>query len=200
MKIIGLCGEKGSGKDSVYEILSKNYKSKRFAFADPLKESLKSLFHWDNDNFSSKNKELVDNYWGVSPRQMCQILGTDIIRNTLSNKFDKNVLIDGNNFEYSFWIKRINKEYELYIDSLIDNDVYIIFTDVRFIDELKYIKSLGGKIYKINRPNIKINDYSFHESEKVINKKEFNDEVNGIILNDGSLKDLTNKVINLFRE
>ena len=54
MKIIGLCGEKGSGKDTICEFLSKIYNVKRVAFADPLKESLKDLFLWNDDNIKKR--------------------------------------------------------------------------------------------------------------------------------------------------
>ena len=59
MKIIGLCGEKGSGKDTICELLSKIYNVKRFAFADPLKDALKDLFLWDDSNFSREKKKLM---------------------------------------------------------------------------------------------------------------------------------------------
>lgn len=189
MKIIGLCGEKGSGKDTVYEIISKHKNSKRFAFADPLKEALKKLFLWDDCNFSRDNKEKIDEYWGVSPRQMCQVLGTDVLRNYLSNLFDMKINDDGK--DYSFHIKRINKEF----NELSESYDFVIFTDVRFLDELRYVKGLGGKIYMIERPGLEKNKYSNHESEKNIDDNNFINEVDFIIDNDCDLNSLEEKVI-----
>lgn len=208
MKIIGLCGEKGSGKDTVYEFIKEKYKTKRFAFADPLKESLKKLFLWDDNNFSVDNKEKIDDYWGVSPRQMCQLMGTDVLRISLGKYFNKKLdnkncldlseSSDGlhpNDPDYSFHIKRIHKEF-IQLDEDFD---YIVFTDIRFLDEIKYVKSLGGKIFKIVRPDIIRNEYSKHISEVGVDDEYFNQEVDEEIINDKSLLDLSEKVETLFK-
>ena len=200
MKIIGLCGEKGSGKDTVCEFLSKIYNVRRFAFADPLKESLKDLFLWDDDIFSRDRKETIDEYWGVSPRQMCQILGTDVIRNSISDKFNRTIKIGDSEYIVSFWIKRIHKE----IQELFNNPDcpydYIIFTDVRFFDELSYVKNLGGEIYKIIRPDIEMNEYSSHEAERGIDGEDFNKCVDTIITNNGTLEEFYNTIEISFKQ
>ena len=135
MKIIGLCGEKGSGKDTICEFLSKIYNVKRVAFADPLKESLKDLFLWNDDTFSREKKEMIDEYWGVSPRQMCQILGTDVIRNSIFDKFNNIIKVKNNEYKVSFWIKRIHKELEELLN-IDDTNLYNFYNgldcDVRF--------------------------------------------------------------------
>ncbi len=205
MKIIGLCGEKGSGKDTVYEFIKEKYKTKRFAFADPLKESLKKLFLWDDNNFSVDNKEKIDDYWGVSPRQMCQLMGTDVLRISLGKYFNKKLDNENcldlsesscqNNSDYSFHIKRIHKEF-IQIDEDYD---YIVFTDIRFLDELKYVKSLGGKIFKIVRPDIVRNEYSKHVSEVGVDDELFNEKVDEEIINDKSLSELSEKIEILFK-
>ena len=200
MKIIGLCGEKGSGKDTIYEFLSKIYNVKRVAFADPLKESLKDLFLWNDDTFSREKKEMIDEYWGVSPRQMCQILGTDVIRNSIFDKFNNIIKVKNNEYKVSFWIKRIHKELEELLNNMECPYDFIIFTDVRFLDELSYVKNLGGVMYKIIRPNIEKNEYSNHEAERGIDDEEFNKHIDNLIINNGNLKDLSEKIENIFRD
>lgn len=198
MIIIGLCGEKGSGKDTICDILSKSHNIKRFAFADPLKDSLKSLFLWDDSNFSRENKEEIDNYWGVSPRQMCQVLGTDVIRKTLHDKFDKSIYINQDEYKASFWIKRIHKQLEEY---LIDSKGYdcLMFTDIRFLDELDYVKRLGGRVYKVLRAGLEKNEYSQHIAEKGIDDEEFISKLDGTIINNGTIEDLNNEIQFLFK-
>tara|TARA_B100001248_G_C27393788_1_gene464128 strand:+ start:582 stop:1184 length:603 start_codon:yes stop_codon:yes gene_type:complete len=194
MKIIGLCGEKGSGKDTICELLSKIYNVKRFAFADPLKDALKDLFLWDDSNFSREKKEINDDDWGVSPRQMCQILGTDVIRNLISDKFNKIIKIGDNEYTVSFWIKRIHKELEKLLSDSDQNYDYVIFTDVRFLDELLYIKNLGGEVFKVIRHDVEMNEYSKHEAERGIDGEEFNKCVDNIISNNGTIDELFEKI------
>lgn len=200
MKIIGLCGEKGSGKDTLCEFLSKIYKVKRVAFADPLKESLKDLFLWDDNIFSREKKEIIDEYWGVSPRQMCQILGTDVIRNSISDKFNRSIKIGESEYMVSFWIKRIHKEIEELLNNSECKYDYLIFTDVRFFDELSYVKNLGGDIYKIIRPDIEMNEYSSHEAERGIDGEDFNKCVDTIITNNGTLEEFYNIIEISFKQ
>ena len=77
---------------------------------------------------------------------------------------------------------------------------FIIFTDVRFFDELSYVKNLGGVMYKIIRPNIEKNEYSNHEAERGIDDEEFNKHIDNLIINNGNLKDLSEKIENIFRD
>ena len=163
--IIGLCGNKGHGKDTLADILVNKYNFKKLAFADILKNSLKELFDWDDKSFSHEFKENKDNYWGVSPREMCQQLGTEFLRlhckDLISSKF---VLPTKEEYTGSFHIKRIN----LQVIKLLKDNCNIVFSDVRFQDEVNYIKKLNGYIIKIFRPNINQNLYNNHISESEI--------------------------------
>ena len=50
----------------------------------------------------------------------------------------------------------------------VNSNVKIIFSDIRFQDELDYIKKIGGKVLKVVRNNSNKNEYSNHISEKNI--------------------------------
>ena len=41
----------------------------------------------------------------------------------------------------------------------------IIFSDIRFQDELDYVKKIGGKVLKVKRDGIEKNQFSNHISE-----------------------------------
>ena len=107
MIIIGLCGNKGHGKDTIADILVSKYNFKKLAFADVLKNSLKELFGWDDKSFSHDFKEHKDKYWDVSPREMCQQLGTEFLRIHCKDLISSKMVLP-NNEEYtaSFHIKR----------------------------------------------------------------------------------------------
>lgn len=148
MPVIGLVGNKRVGKDTCADYLvSKGYT--KLSFAHFLKESLKILFDWTDEHFNDDNKEKIDPYWNVSPRYMCQNLGT-YLRDNMKE------FIEGK----SFHIKRLHKVVqELHTDK-------IVFSDIRYQDELNYVFSLNyGTIIKITRNNVQLNEYSNHQSE-----------------------------------
>ncbi len=165
MTIIGLCGYKGSGKDTVADYLVQNYDNfLKISFADFIRNALKVLFDWDDDNFSPERKEIEDLYWGVTPRKMCQEIGTEFLRlhckDIISQDFK---LPNGENYKGTFHIKRINKEVINILNS--NSKTNIIFSDIRFQDELDYVKKIGGKVLKVKRDGIEKNQFSNHISE-----------------------------------
>lgn len=171
--IIGLVGNKRVGKDTCADYLCYTHNFKKYSFATYLKQALKILFDWDDASFNDDNKEVVDTFWNVTPRQMCQDLGSFL-----------------RNFNKNFHINRLDKD----ISKLgkLDN-VNIVFSDIRYQNELDYVKSLGGIIIKINR-NTVLNDFSNHESETSI------DNLTGIdsyIINNGTLDILYSNLNNI---
>ena len=111
MPIIGLCGYKGSGKDTIADMLVNTDNYIKVAFADFIRNALKELFSWNDNTFNQENKEKIDPYWGVTPRKMCQELGTEFLRfhckNMLSSEFN---LPNGQVYHSTFHIKRINQD------------------------------------------------------------------------------------------
>lgn len=167
MTIIGITGLKGSGKDTIADYLVQNYEFIKVAFADFIKNALKELFDWDDEDFSQDKKEIEDTYWGVTPRKMCQEVGTEFLRihckDLISPKF---FLPNGENYQGTFHIKRINKEIKKLLE--VNKNVNIVFSDIRFQDEIDYIKKIGGKIIRLSRDNSNKNEFSDHISEKNI--------------------------------
>ena len=66
----------------------------------------------------------------------------------------------------NFHIKRLDKDIKKIL--LSNPNTNIVFSDIRYQNELDYVKSLGGIIIKINR-NVITNEYSNHESETFVN-------------------------------
>lgn len=167
MSIIGLTGYKGSGKDTIADYLVNEQGFIKIAFADFIRNALKELFDWDDENFSQEKKEIQDSYWGVTPRKMCQEIGTEFLRihckDFISQDFK---LPNDEDYKATFHIKRINKEIIKLLG--VNSKVKIVFSDIRFQDELDYIKKIGGKVLKVVRNNSNKNEYSNHISEKNI--------------------------------
>jgi adenylate kinase family enzyme len=190
MTIIGLCGYKGSGKDTIADYLVDKNNFVKVAFADFIRNALKELFNWTDEAFSPENKEQVDEYWGVTPRKMCQEMGTEFLRihckDFISLDF---TLPNGENYQGTFHIKRINQDIKKLFNENYEQN--IIFSDIRFQDELDYIKKLGGIIIRVNRPDKQQNEFSGHISE--LNISNLNN-VDIELINDTTINDLYKKI------
>jgi hypothetical protein len=183
MKLIGLSGAARSGKDTVGNYLINEYEFKRYAFADPLKRAASEMFGIPLKDFvDDDKKEVVNEFWGYSPRQIAQLLGTEGGREL---------------FREDIWVKRAEKAW-------LDHQDYIanfsgggwvdpagtdgmVITDVRFPNEAEWIKETGGLLLHIERPGAdgKVGQ-SNHASEA-----GYPDELKDhIIINDGTLEDL----------
>ena len=85
--IVGLIGKKGHGKDTFADYLVQHYDFVKLSFAEPLKKVCKELFLLtDEQLYDPMEKEKVDERWGKSPRQLMQIIGTDILRRYYDEK------------------------------------------------------------------------------------------------------------------
>lgn len=182
MDIIGITGFAGVGKDSLAEGFQlQGYR--QYSFAGPLKEGCAALFGLPLDLFNTQEyKEELDFYWGVSPRQIAQFVGTEFFRDQITKLIP--------DLEQSFWISRL--EYELIKQYDSPDQVKVVISDVRFQDELDWIISKQGKIIHLTRPGRDgIVGISNHRSESSLDYSELLPGVNYFsYLNDGSLADL----------
>jgi len=94
MNLIAITGKARSGKDTLAEHLVASHEYTRIAFADPLKSAAQSIFGLtDAQTWDAELKETEIPYWGMTPRRMFQLLGTEAIQKT---------------FGADIWIKRFN--------------------------------------------------------------------------------------------
>ena len=157
--IIGMLGFAGSGKGTVGDILVRDYGFKADSFAAPLKDAVSAMFGWDRNLLEGATEESrnwrnqVDPWWekrvpGMTPRYALQLMGTEAGRNV---------------FDPDIWL------YSLERRMLSGND-YVI-TDVRFPNEMKFLRSIGGKIVRVRRGEDPVwfnyaADYNFQEFPK----------------------------------
>jgi len=176
--IIGLVGNKQCGKDTCADYLVTRRKFVKMAFADPLKESARCMMGFNDRQLYGDQKEVVDSFWNVTPRKFLQWLGTDIMR----ERFREISSSDNGDF----WIKRFEKE----IKGKNDN---IIISDVRFINESKKIKELGGFLIKIKR-NL---EHDLVHGEHISEIELLSIDSDYTIDNSGSFEELYNKLDNI---
>lgn len=169
--LIGLIGKKSSGKDTFSDFLVCHYGFQKRAFADPLKKCCQLLFGLtDQQIHDPMMKETMDERWEMTPRKIMQVVGTDLFRH---------------HFDVNFWLKL----FENWYNDHKEND--IVCSDVRFENEAKLIKKLGGVLIRIHRPYVG-NDS--HESETIdISFHDFE------IMNDSTLDDYQKNIDELSR-
>ena len=154
-KVIGITGQKFSGKDTLGDYFVNELGYTRIAFADALKEAVKCIFDFDDEQLYGSKKEIPDDYWNFSARQALQFVGTDLFRNqisTLSPHIEKNI-----------WVHVVKRK----ILNRIEKDPHakFVITDARFPNEIDMVKELGGIVIKLRRNN---NNTDTHESEALI--------------------------------
>lgn len=182
--IIGIIGNKNSGKDTIGEYLCEKFGYTRYAFGDPVKQVCKTIFSLSDEQLNDRKlKEEIDTRWGVSPRQMFQRIGTEFAQFELFKLFPE--------------IKQKLKYRELWVDIFEkwysnpeNNNKRIVITDVRFKHEAKKIKDMGGIILKVNRNNT-INDN--HISELELNQIP-KDLIDNKIDNNYTIEDLYSQI------
>jgi len=153
--IIAITGYKRSGKNTVSDYLKSKYGFTEYAFAKPIKEVASLIFGWSMDHIEN-SKELVDERYGISPRQFLQWFGTEGMQYILPDFYPAMKEKVGR----GIWVKIFEELYRCN-----PNTDYAI-SDFRFPHEEKALKDLGAYTIKVINP--RINNVDTHESEKHI--------------------------------
>ena len=150
MRIIGLTGKAGSGKDTAGAVMQsilqeKGYVCTKLSFAAKLKDACSLFFGWDRErleyDFDYKEGFKLDNgapdpacqMLGMSRREVMQKFGTEAVRNGLHK----------NAWVYILQLAIFNGEY--------DNYDFGFLTDCRFENELQFVRDMEGVLIRVNR-------------------------------------------------
>lgn len=133
MFVIGFDGTKGVGKDTAADILVTKHGFVRRKFAQPIKDVCSILFQVPENHFEGPEKETVVEKHGMSPRQMMQLVGTDMFRHMV---------------HADFWLDH----FQNWCAHQPDN-TRVVVTDLRFQNEVDAVKRLGGMVVRIVRSN-----------------------------------------------
>ena len=182
--IIAFTGNKGHGKDTA-AIPFKGVAT-RLQFAYLLKKICSLMLGMDMDTqMNGLSKETIDDTWGVTPRQVMQVVGTDLFRNQLKKLLPTIKIGDGE----SLWAKRMEME-------INDIGIYrdVVITDCRFIDEAAMVKRMGGVIVRVVRPGMECSDTHASEVEQASIEADYT------LVNDGTEADLQEKAVALYEK
>jgi hypothetical protein len=171
MKIIGLTGKAGSGKDSVADVLTGTFGFTRESFASDLKQAVLDLDPYvtaDLERLSEiVNLVGMDEAKRTYPevRRLLQVFGTEVIRAR----------------DEDFWVNSLQGRV------MQSNARHFVITDVRFDNEAAWIRRSHGRVYEILRPGHEdAGAANGHASESGLDPSLVDDQ----ILNDGTLEDL----------
>lgn len=189
--IIALTGQKQSGKDTIARAIIQNDPSfVKYAFAEPVREAAKAFFGWDDSVFAG-DKEAIDEFWGISPREALQYIGTEVGRQGFASAFPMFHNTTGD----QLWVKRFQK----FAASLpMSNN--IVISDVRFENELNGVREMDPSKYHsivvgVTRKGAKGDDHaSEREVSQCIGQSDY------VYINNGTLSDIEEFVEWLFEE
>ena len=184
IELFGFCGKYGVGKnyvaENVFNKLINNHKQMNtlvLAFADHFKIDMCAKHNFNYDAvFYEKDEET---------RKQLQSFGTEHGR----DKYGENIWVD----TMIYWI-------QTHYDRGVRR---FIITDVRFENEMTFIKKCGGHIIHINAPDrntslYKNNDCSLHISETSINMElvdfSIDNNINNINMLEKSVKSMINYI------
>ena len=154
VRLIGLIGKAGSGKDTLAdEIAPLGWE--KVAFADSLKHMCMDYLGLSyEDAYTQEGKMRMNPEWGVTNRTILQKVGTDAMR----NGFDKDV-----------WVKIL----QMRIRKMLDEGRKAVITDCRFDNEARMVEGMGGLIVEVVRDSQSQNlsaEEQKHASEQPVNR------------------------------
>jgi hypothetical protein len=172
--LIAFSGKKKSGKDTCADLIAElcpKLKFCRVNFADGVYEEVACAI-WPAQQYDRESilkriaymKANKDNF-----RLLLQGWGTNYRRNL---------------FGESYWIEKYTKRH-----LEVPSDTVVVTTDVRFLNEANYIKSVGGTLIRVSRPDTDDFDDK-HPSECELDKYDFDFHVN----NNGTKEQLLEKL------
>lgn len=144
MRLIGFCGEIGSGKTTAADCLVEHRGYTKLSFATPLKQGVQQFFDFSDKQMTDRAlKEAADARWKLSPRRAMQFIGTEYARHTIRP---------------DFWVVHLCSRMRRILAN--DSDARLVIDDVRFANEVDtIINEFEGTVCDIIRQD---NPFSVH--------------------------------------
>jgi hypothetical protein len=123
----------------------------------------------DLDNFTKENLNISSFTENKKEKEIIRPLLVSYATDVCRNKIDKD-----------FWIKKVSKR----IENSVENKIIVLIPDVRYENEAKWIKKMGGYVIHIHRINNKPANFEEKANDPIVKNmadfkikwKDFNDE------------------------
>lgn len=181
MKVIGIAGRKGHGKDEFAKVLVEDFGFEIIRFADPLKDMLRELYRHAGLTREAIERRIEGDLkeapcWvlqGATPRWAMQSLGTEWRDGLFPGK------------SHVLWAGILLNKVTTMRD-IRSNTTRIVVPDLRFPHELDVLNRLNAHTFRVFRPALALDAVdNNHDSERMID----NLDVDHDIRNTGSLDD-----------
>lgn len=185
LKLIGLAGSAGCGKDTVAKFLCDTQEFRQITLADPIRHGITAMFGIPMGHMTDRalKEQPLDEICGKTPRQVMQTLGTEWGRNQIC---------------LDVWLKVAQRDINYQRNLAAANNLYlrgIVVSDIRFEGEAKWLRDQGGIIWHINRSNNPYATFTGHLSEVPINISDHEPT----IINDGDIDQLHEQIVQLMQ-
>lgn len=177
IKVVAICGLMRSGKDVVARYISNKWNFEHVKISDKLKQSLKILFDFTDEQLEGNQKDHIDPKWSIAPRQVMQFIGTEIMQYKIQE-----IMPSCNR---TFWIQSLVSAMQT------ESNVNYVISDLRFLHEVHYLQKVFGDqllIVKIVRPQNNIENEHCSEKEFIQIKEDI------LIVNDNGLEKLYQQI------
>lgn len=174
--IVAITGKRGHGKTTAAAALERlGYR--HINFADPVRAVVERVYGVTPHEMADPvlKEQVLDRWPFKSPRELMQVVGTDMFRKT---EFSNGEALD------ETWVEAFKVACAGYS--------HVVCSDLRFPNEAIAIKAMGGLILKVENPRISRTDVaSQHASETAIDKLK----ADWTIYNEGSIQQLQSTVL-----
>lgn len=127
--IVLLCGFKRSGKDTVAKILQQHYGYDHIKISSPLKDGLKAMFNFTDNQLEGDEKDVIDPVLNKTPRDVMKYVGTDLFQ----YEIQKFLPCMGRNFWVNAIISRLESN---------NSGGDVVVSDLRFHHEIDAFRAL----------------------------------------------------------
>lgn len=157
MKLVGICGDIGSGKDTVADWLARHYGFKTVSFADSLKTWVLSLLqplgvehrHVFGANPDTKQADQAEPLTMLPNRFACQP-GTKLVHWTGRSLLEYLGTEVARGIDPDVWIKHVESKirYKMTQTRQFESELRFVIADLRFENEFEMVKRLGGEVWR----------------------------------------------------
>jgi hypothetical protein len=127
--LIGIAGNKQSGKTTLANALSERFGLKHLSFAAPIRAFVCELLGWSEAELEERKEHPIPWLDGTTARHMMQTLGTEWGRNAVHPEL---------------WVRRLARQID-------DAGGRAVISDLRFRNEAETIIARGGIVIRLHR-------------------------------------------------